>query len=404
MCPHRLVSRVYTLTHAVDKYQLLTMHASLTLLVRCNCSGALSNIQSQHRYTSDGLHTAAASMNGTCDVECDGVYQANLLNAHTAGLVSDKQLADASRRILTHRFKLGLFDDPRKTAFWQGKYNDSSTVHSAEHASIAREAAQQSVVVVQNTGVLPLKTSANTVALIGPLANITDVFLGDYRPAACPGPARPAPQGTACLPTLSELLSKRLSGTGSKMILAEGCADQGDAGVPCSGTAVTPDVTAALQASDVIVLAIGEKTTDNDSSGNTGGEGRDRGSIALPGNQAQLVAAALATQKPVVAVILSGGSVSVDALAGASRRSNTAVVYAGFGGESGQNAIIDVLFGDAPASGRLAFTVYPESWGKATPMSVSVCVRVCACVRACVRACVCACVRPCVRARARVRV
>ena len=317
-------------------------------------------------------------MAGTCDVECDGVYQANLLNAHTAGLVSDKQLADASRRVLTHRFKLGLFDDPRRTAFWQGKYNDSATVHSAEHASIARDAATQSVVVVQNSGsVLPLNTSAKTVALIGPLANITDVFLGDYRPAACPGPARPAPQGTACLPTLSELLSKRLAGTGSKVILAEGCGDQGDAGVPCSGTAVTPDVTAALQAADVIVLAIGEKTTDNDSSGNTGGEGRDRDSIALPGLQAQLVTAALATHKPVVAVILSGGSVSVDALAGSS---NTAVVYAGFGGESGQNAIIDVLFGDAPASGRLAFTVYPESWGKATPMNVSARARACVCV------------------------
>lgn len=80
------------------------------------------------------------------------------------------------------------------------------------------------------------------------------------------------------------------------------------------------------------------------------------------------MAAALATQKPIVAVILSGGSVSVDALAQAP---NAAVVYAGFGGETGQNAIVDVLCGDAPASGRLTFTVYPESWGKATAMNVS---------------------------------
>eukprot|EP01043_Picozoa_sp_COSAG02_P028759 COSAG02_NODE_1759_length_11042_cov_3.648725_7_plen_174_part_00 len=96
---------------------------------------------------------------------------------------------------------------------------------------------------------------------------------------------------------------------------------------------------------------------------------QDRSSIALPGNQAQLVAAALATGKPIVAVILSGGSVSVDALAGAP---NAAVVYAGFGGESGQNAIVDVLCGDTAASGRLPFTVYPESWGNATKMNVSI--------------------------------
>ena len=62
-------------------------------------------------------------------------------------------------------------------------------------------------------------------------------------------------------------------------------------------------------------------------------QGKDRHSIGLPGNQAELVTAALATKKPLVVVILSGGSVSVDALAGAP---NTAVVYAGFGGESGE--------------------------------------------------------------------
>lgn len=229
-------------------------------------------------------------MNGTCDVECDSVYSKNLLNAHTAGLVSIVQLADSSRRVLTHRFKLGLFDDPRNHTYWQGKYNDSSTVHSAEHAALAREAAQQSVVVVQNAGsVLPLNKSANIVALIGPLANVTDVFLGDYRPAACPGPAKPAPIGTACLPTLSDLLSQRLAGTGSKVVTAEGCGDQGDAGVPCSGSAVTPDVTTAMHTADIIVLAIGEKTTDNDSSGNTGGEGKDRHSIGLPGKTSSTI-------------------------------------------------------------------------------------------------------------------
>ena len=118
-------------------------------------------------------------MNGTCDVECDSVYSKSLLAASTAGLVSTTQLAAAARRILAHRFSLGLFDDPRGTEYWQGKYNSSATVHSAEHAAIAREAAQQSVVVAQNNGaVLPFKATTSSFALIGPMANITDVFLG----------------------------------------------------------------------------------------------------------------------------------------------------------------------------------------------------------------------------------
>ena len=122
-------------------------------------------------------------MNGTCDVECDSVYSKSLLAASTAGLVSTTQLAAAARRILAHRFSLGLFDDPRGTEYWQGKYNSSATVHSAEHAAIAREAAQQSVVVAQNNGaVLPLKATTSSFALIGPMANITDVFLGKHAP------------------------------------------------------------------------------------------------------------------------------------------------------------------------------------------------------------------------------
>ena len=140
-------------------------------VIESDC-GALSHIQDQHK-----------SMNGTCDVECDSVYSKSLLAASTAGLVSTTQLAAAARRILAHRFSLGLFDDPRGTEYWQGKYNSSATVHSAEHAAIAREAAQQSVVVAQNNGaVLPLKATTSSFALIVPMSNITDVFLGKHAP------------------------------------------------------------------------------------------------------------------------------------------------------------------------------------------------------------------------------
>ena len=286
--------------------------------------------------------------------------------AFTQGLVSKAQLASAARRILRHRFTLGLFDDPRAHPYFTGIYNVSTTVHSDLHARLAREAAQQGVVVVQNpAGILPLSAapaaasggSATKYALIGPLGNITDPFLGDYRPAACPGPAASAPKGTACKATLLALLAKRV---GAAVGFASGCADP-----PCIAKPDMVAVGAAMAAADVIILAVGEKTTDNDSQGNTGGEGRDRGTIGLPGSQAALAAAAIATKKPVVVVVLSGGSVSIDAVKGAP---NVAVVYPGFGGESGEDAIVDVLFGDAPATGRLPFTVYPESWGAATAM------------------------------------
>ena len=273
---------------------VLRQHWGFDGVIESDC-GALSHIQDTHHYAADKVHAAAAAMNGTCDVECDGVYSSSLLPAFAAGIVSKEQLANAARRILRHRFSLGLFADPRDHPYFRGIYNVSGTVHSDLHARLALEAAQQGVVVVQNPGgILPLSAapaptlggSATKFALIGPLGNITDPFLGDYRPAACPGPAASAPKGTACKATLLALLAKRV---GSVVAFASGCVDP-----PCKTAPDMAAVGATMAAADVIILAVGEKTTDNDSEGNTGGEGRDRDTIGLPGSQAVLVAAAIA--------------------------------------------------------------------------------------------------------------
>ena len=92
-------------THTRARLGLITNPIKCRMLVQTDSNfslvftaGALSHIQNEHHYTSDGPHTAAASMNGTCDVECDSVYKKDLLTAYKAGLVSVKQLAGASRR------------------------------------------------------------------------------------------------------------------------------------------------------------------------------------------------------------------------------------------------------------------------------------------------------------------
>ena len=368
MCAYDAINGTPSCANGWMSDRVLRQHWGFDGVIESDC-GALSNIEKDFHYTSDGPHTAAAAMVGTCDVECDGVYGAHLSDAYTQGLVNVTQLAAAARRILKHRFKLGLFNDPTGHPYMTGAYNSSTTVHSPAHAQIAREAAQQGVVVVQNPGaVLPLgpaaraatpRAAATKFAVIGPLGNITDPFLGDYRPAACPGPAEHAPQGTdRCKKTLYELFQTRV--TPANVAFARGCQDP-----PCAAIAA-PDmaaVKAAMATADVIVLAVGEKVTDNDSSGNTGGEGHDRDTVGLPGVQAALVTAAIATNKPVVLLVFSGGSVSIDQAKNASK---VAVVYPGFGGETGQDAVMDVLFGDVTPTGRLPFTVYPESWGTAT--------------------------------------
>ena len=232
------------------------------------------------------------------------------------------------------------------------------------------KAGEQSVVVVQNpNNILPLKLAPHTststaatagaaatvaaaikqVALFGPLGNLTDVFLGDYRPAACPGESGPAPGSTRCLQTglAAVQAAVKASGSGASVVFVDGCNDS--KGPPCGNGVDTATIASTASVSDLVIVMVGEKTTDNDNFGNTGGEGRDRATIKLPGSQQQVVDAAVAAGKPTVVVVMSGGSVTVDNVVG---KSNVAIVYAGFGGENGAAALLYVLTGAYNPSGR----------------------------------------------------
>lgn len=231
---------------------------------------------------------------------------------------------------------------------------------------MALDAARQSITLVQNGAHLPW-TAADlrdkTVAIVGPSANLSDAFLGDYRPAACPGPAMKAPEGTdRCKKTALEVLSQRITSAGGRVTFAQGCTD----GPPCSSVDLR-GLGVALNGADLVVVIQGEKTTDNDDYGNTAGEGYDRKSIGLPGLQANVTAATIETGLPTVLVILSGGAVTIG---NAPDWQDSTLLYAGFGGESSPEAIADVIFGDYNPSGRLPFTVYPDVWAQQTEMEV----------------------------------
>lgn len=345
-------------------------------VIESDC-GALSNMQTNFHYTHSGAATAAAAMNGTCDVECDSVYGKSLQDAVTNNMLQPGQLTGAARRILTHRFKLGLMDPPDNQPYFRAPYDSKDAVNSAFNQQVATEAGEQSVVVVQNPNkILPLTfaasavsstsaattatpTSVKQVAVIGPLGNITDVFLGDYRPAACPGESGPAPGSTKCLQTGLDAVIKAVKSSAptANVVFVDGCSSA--AGPPCNKGADNATVASTANASDLVIVIVGEKTTDNDNFGNTGGEGRDRATIKLPGSQQDVVDAAVAAGKPTVVVVLSGGSVTVENVVG---KANVALVYAGFGGENGATALVNVLTGVYNPSGRLPFTVYPASW------------------------------------------
>jgi beta-glucosidase len=93
------------------------------------------------------------------------------------GLVSEKVLDDSLRRLFTARIKLGLFDPPSRVPY---AMVPDSELMSPAHRALALNLARESMVLLKNNGVLPLKPGTKRIAVIGPLADQPDVLLGNY--------------------------------------------------------------------------------------------------------------------------------------------------------------------------------------------------------------------------------
>lgn len=324
--------------------------------------GALSNVNKHfHRFNPPNNHpsrdefTAAAAIKQGTDLECDSVLKTNLGNALNHSLLDTTDLRKSAYRTFLMFMKLGMFDDVHKQPM--ANTNDTSIVAGAYHRQLALEAARDSVVLLQNPGkILPL-TQGKSLFVGGPSANLTDAFLGEYRPVPC------VDGSTDCLPTALQAIS---SLTKSTVIHAVGCTD----GPQCM-TINTGAVVTAAKSSDVTILVVGLKYGGEGSNGGqqatqTNGEGRDRNNITLPGLQQTLCQAVIAVGKPTVLVVLGGGSVSVGF---AKDHASVAIISMASGGQAGAQALAEVLFGTVTPSARLPHTMYDESWQMQTPMT-----------------------------------
>jgi beta-glucosidase len=99
------------------------------------------------------------------------------LDAVKQGFLKESDIDVAVTRLFTARMKLGMFDPPEMVPYSK---IDESLLDSAEHRAMARKIANESMVLLKNDGVLPLKTSGIKIAVVGPLADQTKVLLGNY--------------------------------------------------------------------------------------------------------------------------------------------------------------------------------------------------------------------------------
>ncbi len=185
--------------------------------------GAISDIYSYHKIVSTPEEAAALAVKSGCDLNCGQVYR-HLNTAVVKKLITELEIDIAVKRLFTARFKLGMFDPPKKVKYTKIPYN---VVDCKKHRDLALEAARKSIVLLKNeNNLLPLDKDIETIAVIGPNADQWLMLLGNYNGV----PSDPVTP----LRGIKEKLSPD-----SKVLYAQGC--ELAEGMPAFGT-VPPEV------------------------------------------------------------------------------------------------------------------------------------------------------------------
>ena len=146
-------------------------------LVVTDCD-AINNFynRGQHETHKDGLSASVdAVLNGT-DLECGKVFM-SLKEGLEKNLIKESDLDGHLRKTLMGRFELGMFDPAEKLP-WANLTAD--VISSEKHDQLATQAARESMVLLHNSGVLPLSKNIKTLAVLGPNADDVELLNGNY--------------------------------------------------------------------------------------------------------------------------------------------------------------------------------------------------------------------------------
>lgn len=257
-----------------------------------------------------------------------------LIAAVEAGHIAPFVIDRACRNVLRTQYRFACADDPLS------EY-PMELVASPEHVALAREAAQKSIVLLENNGVLPLdRSKVRHLAVLGRLASLPNT--GDM------GSSRVRPPHVV---TPIEALQAML-GTDA---ITSGDEDDIAAAVAAARAADVALVIAGYTAREEGEYIPGDITLGQEGDGRGGRPaiGGDRLSLDLPADQVALIKAVAATGTPVVVAIVAGSAVLVEGW----REQASAILQTFYAGMEGGNALAEILFGEVNPSGRLPFTV-----------------------------------------------
>ena len=279
----------------------------------------------QHGFAENGEDAARIAANAGLDMDMvSDAYSKNLKKLVEENKVSVATIDTYVRNILRIKFRLGLFENPYVNV------NAPSVFYAQDHLNKAKEAAEQSVILLKNDNrTLPLSDNVKTIAIVGPMADAphdqmgTWVLDGEKEHTKTP------------LNAIKEMYGNKVN-----IIYEQGLRNSRDKDV--SGIAKAVE---ASRSADVILAFVGEESV-------LSGEAHSLANIILQGEQPALISALAQTGKPVVTIIMAGRQLIINNEVDKS----AAVLYSFHPGTMGGPAIADILFGKTNPSGKTPVT------------------------------------------------
>ena len=314
---------------------------------------AIDDLQKLHHVAAspDEAARLALAAGVDCDLPSGGAY-ATLTQQVRDGRVAQQSIDAAVRRMLALKFRAGLFENP-----YADVTQALALTNDPEARGLARKAAQRSIILLKNDGMLPLSlppagAAKPRIAVIGPNAAVAR--LGGYY-------GEP-PLKVSILDGI-----RARAGARADVVFAQGVkitenddwwADAVQLADPAANRVLINEAVAVARQADQIVLAIGD-TEQTSREGWAKTHLGDRDSLDLVGEQQALFDALRALGKPIAVVLINGRPASTVEISGKAN----AILEGWYLGEQGGNAVADVLFGDVNPGGKLPVTI-PRSVGQ----------------------------------------
>jgi beta-xylosidase len=308
---------------------------------------AVTFLQTLHAVAGSAKQAAVEALRAGLDVELPTVngFGTPLLEALREDATLEASVDRAVVRVLRQKGELGLLDSA-----WTPERDlrpGGETLDPPESRAVAGDLARRSIVLLSNDGTLPLAPNLR-LAVVGPRAHDPRAMLGCYSFPMHVGVHHPSVPMGVDIASLVDALNE--DPAGYQVEYQEGCpvVGGGDEGIAAAAR--------AAEQADVCIAVLGDQA--GLFGGGTSGEGCDASDLALPGRQAELLDAVLATGTPVVLVLLVGRPYEL------SRHADqlAATVCGFFPGEEGAPALADVLSGRTNPSGRLPVS-FPQTSG-----------------------------------------